>query len=107
MGAPTWGQGGGREGRGGRNQELILGALQAWRGGIPARGLLLSLGTDGIDGRSDAAGAWCDEVLLAHAPDPAAALAENDSHSYLEALGAQLKTGPTGSNVADLVISLP
>lgn len=94
-------------GRGGRNHELVLGALQFWRARGHGQGLLLSIGTDGIDGSSDAAGAWCDEALLQYAPDPASTLRDNNSHRYFKELGAQIKTGPTGSNVADLVISLP
>lgn len=103
-------------GRGGRNHELTLGALQAWRAqGVKllqsqqsqqSRGLLLTLGTDGIDGSSDAAGAWCDDALIARAPDPTEALKNNNSHHYFEALCAQIRTGATGTNVADLVISI-
>ena len=98
-------------GRGGRNHELVLGALQTWRAQPLAdrgdHGLIVSIGTDGVDGSSDAAGAWCDEALVASAPDPAAALADNNAHAYFKALNAQVVTGPTGSNVADLVLSLP
>lgn len=94
-------------GRGGRNHELILGALNTWRKQGSASGLLLSIGTDGIDGSSDAAGAWCDETLLQTAPDPTKALLNNNSHHYFKGLNAQIITGPTGSNVADLVLSLP
>ena len=95
------------QGRGGRNHELILGALQYWRHKKQSNGLLLSIGTDGIDGSSDAAGAFCDEEILTRAPDPTPSLLHNDAHHYFKALDAQIKTGPTGSNVADLVISLP
>lgn len=95
------------QGRGGRNHELILGAIQAWRHTQRSNGLLLSIGSDGIDGSSDAAGAWCDEVLLQNSPDPSSALANNDSHQYFKRVGGQITTGPTGTNVADLIISLP
>ena len=94
-------------GRGGRNHELVLGALNTWRQQGVANGLLLSFGTDGIDGSSDAAGAWCDDALLQVAPNPENALLDNNSHEYFELLNAQIKTGPTGSNVADLILSLP
>ena len=94
-------------GRGGRNHELILGALDEWKLRGQGNGLLLSIGSDGIDGSSDAAGAWCDERLLSRAPSPERALMENNSHQYFNSLGAQIITGPTGTNVADLVISLP
>ena len=95
------------QGRGGRNHELVIGALSAWRAQRAAQGLILSMGTDGIDGSSDAAGAWCDEALLQLAPDPAHAITHNDTHHYFQSLNAQIKTGPTGTNVADLVLSLP
>ena len=95
------------QGRGGRNHELVLGALNAWRQEGAANGLLLSFGTDGIDGSSDAAGAFCDNAVLQIAPDPEKALLQNNSHEYFELLNAQIKTGPTGSNVADLILSLP
>jgi len=92
-------------GRGGRNQELVLGALCAgW-----SRGLLLALGTDGVDGSSDAAGALIDPaaVRAASALDAARALEDNASHAFFDALGTQLRCGPTGTNVADLCIYLP
>jgi glycerate 2-kinase len=92
-------------GRGGRSHELALGALEA---GIT--GSLLAFGTDGVDGTSDAAGAFVDESLrsaLSSSPiSPASALAENDAHRFFWALDAQLVTGPTGTNVADVVIWL-
>lgn len=92
-------------GRGGRNHELVLGALAAgW-----TRGLLLALGTDGIDGSSDAAGAFVDTAIARAAVgmDLGRALAKNDSHALFDALGAQLRCGPTGTNVADVVLYLP
>lgn len=92
-------------GRGGRNQELVLGALSAgW-----SRGLLLALGTDGVDGSSDAAGALIDPpaVRAASALDAARALDDNASHTFFDALGTQLRCGPTGTNVADLCLYLP
>ena len=46
------------------------------------------------------------DALLVRAPDPVEALHNNNSHYYFEALSAQIKTGATGTNVADLVISL-
>ncbi len=94
-------------GRGGRSQEVILGALAAgW-----SSGLLLALGTDGVDGASPAAGALVDEAVVRAVEraglDVDAALADNDSHALLDAVGATLVTGPTGTNVADLLIYLP
>lgn len=92
-------------GRGGRNQELVLGALAAgW-----SRGLLLALGTDGVDGSSDAAGALIDPpaVRAASTLDAARALEDNNSHAFFDALGTQLRCGPSGTNVADLCLYLP
>lgn len=92
-------------GRGGRNHEFALGAADLYRGG-----LLLSVGTDGIDGASDAAGALLDEVVVSRARDlglsPARALADNDSDPLFAAAGGRIQTGPTGTNVADLHLCL-
>ncbi len=96
------------EGRGGRNQELVLGAALALRG----RGLLLiaSMGTDGIDGASHAAGAFADQTTIARAEalglDAAAALTANDSTPFFEALDDLIVTGPTGTNVMDVQVVL-
>ncbi len=95
-------------GRGGRNQEVALGAALALEGrdGI----LVASLGTDGIDGPTDAAGAWADGQTVARARrlgwDAAKALAENDAYPFFDALGDLIRTGPTGTNVADLMLVL-
>src|SRR5205823_1234666 len=75
-----------------------------------ATGVLLAAGTDGVDGPTDAAGACVDGGTVARAwargLDPAAALAATDSHPLLAATGDLLRTGPTGTNVADLVVAL-
>ncbi len=93
-------------GRGGRNQELVLGAFAGF-----SRGLLLAFGTDGVDGSSDAAGALIDEHAVRSARerglDPARALADNDATAFFDALGTALRSGPTGTNVADLCLYLP
>lgn len=93
-------------GRGGRNQELVLSAYAHLDGA-----LIASLGTDGIDGESDAAGAMLDGELLSRATslglDPSASLARHDSGSWLSSAGASLETGRTGTNVADLCLVLP
>lgn len=90
-------------GRGGRNQELVLGAARALDG---ARGITIgSAGTDGIDGASPAAGA----IAEAGAIDPdaaAASLHDNDAFTLLHAAGATLMTGPTGTNVLDVQVVL-
>jgi hydroxypyruvate reductase len=97
-------------GRGGRNQELALSAVEPLAG-FPAPALLASLATDGVDGMSDAAGALADESSDARARGlglaPAAAfLAANDSNGYFAALGDLIVTGPTGTNVADVTVLL-
>ena len=90
-------------GRGGRNQEAALAAAIAIEGG-PV--VFVALGTDGIDGPTDAAGAYVDgstaRRIRAAGIDPVAALADNDSHTALDAASALLRSGPTGVNVADL-----
>ena len=73
----------------------------------PAEGIaLLSGGTDGEDGPTDAAGAFLDSQVLAAARqknlDPADYLARNDAYHFFSPLGALLKTGPTQTNVCDL-----
>jgi hydroxypyruvate reductase len=99
-------------GTGGRNQELALAfALAEEESPLPARAwTLLSAGTDGIDGPTDAAGAVVDRGTLDRARrigvDPERALAENDSHRALAASGDLVRTGPTGTNVADIQVLL-
>jgi glycerate-2-kinase len=94
-------------GRGGRSQHLALAAALALDG---RPGVLLAAGTDGVDGVTDAAGACVDggtaSRARAHGLDPAAALAATDSHPCLDATGDLVRTGPTGTNVADLVVAL-
>ncbi|MBV9880989.1 MAG: DUF4147 domain-containing protein [Gemmatirosa sp.] len=94
---------------GGRMQELALAAAGALaRTGAAAT--LLAAGTDGRDGPTDAAGAVVDggtwERIATAGRDPAADLAAHRSHAALDAAGALLRTGPTGTNVADVVIGL-
>lgn len=97
-------------GRGGRNQELVLSAfdsLQAVNGPCA----LASVGTDGIDGPTDAAGAVADSNSAARAASASpgwvdAALADNDAFRLLDALGDLVRTGPTGTNVGDLQLFL-
>jgi glycerate 2-kinase len=92
-------------GRGGRSHELALGALAAGIGGA-----LLAFGTDGVDGTSDAAGAFVDDdtrrAVSSSGASIADALAQNDSDAFFGGLAAQRVTGPTGTNVADLAIWL-
>jgi hydroxypyruvate reductase len=97
-------------GRGGRNQELALAALALGeRDPDRLRGLtLLSAGTDGNDGPTDAAGAFADAGILARARSlglsPAAFLERNDSYAFFAQAGGHLVTGPTNTNVCDLQI---
>ena len=94
-------------GSGGRNQELVLGAVTRLSG-LPA--LLASMGTDGVDGPTPAAGAMADGATLAratsHSLNPHEALQENDSYRFFTVLGDTIETGPTGTNVNDLVVVL-
>jgi glycerate 2-kinase len=95
-----------RRGLGGRNQQLVLAALlQLSNDG--ARGIaLLSGGTDGEDGPTDAAGAVFDADVLAAARraglDAADYLARNDAYHFFAPLNALIKTGPTHTNVCDV-----
>ena len=97
-------------GRGGRNQEMAVAAAPALAG-FPVPALFASLATDGIDGRSDAAGGFVDRETLGRAKalglaPPEAFLARSDSRSFLGPVGGLIVTGPTGTNVMDLAILL-
>ena len=94
-------------GRGGRNQELALAAAEPLSQlGVEVAGA--SMGTDGVDGPTDAAGAIVDHTTWARARslglDPDAALSRNDSYSVFDALHDLIRTGPTGTNVGDLQV---
>jgi hydroxypyruvate reductase len=96
------------KGKGGRNQEFALAAaleIAGWREIV-----ILSAGTDGTDGPTDAAGAFADGETVQRAKalglDPWGSLEENDSYPFFQALGDLLITGPTGTNVMDLRILL-
>jgi glycerate 2-kinase len=95
-------------GKGGRNQEFALAASVAMQG--MRNSVLLSAGTDGIDGPTDAAGAIVDgeSVARANAAGYSAelALANNDAYPLLDAIGHLLRIGPTGTNVMDIVAML-
>ena len=97
-------------GRGGRNQHLALAAaLELERRELPDA-YVLAAGTDGIDGASDDAGALVDGGTCQRARDagcdPYQSLARADSGTLLEAAGDLLHTGPTATNVGDLVLAL-
>ncbi len=95
-------------GQGGRNQELVLSAALALDGidGVT----VLSAATDGGDGSSDAAGAMADGRTLRRARaaglNAQHMLDQNDSHHFFQALNDQVVSGPTGTNVNDVVIMI-
>ncbi len=95
-------------GKGGRNQEFALVVAREIEGQEDL--LILSAGTDGTDGPTDAAGAFADGTTYARARvqglDPQSYLINNDSYTLFKALGDLLITGPTGTNVMDLVIGI-
>jgi len=92
-------------GKGGRNQEFALTAAIEIAG--LENTLILSVGTDGTDGPTDAAGAMADGSTTARSKrDAAAALAANDSYPYFAELGDLIMTGSTGTNVMDLHLIL-
>jgi hydroxypyruvate reductase len=94
------------DGSGGPNAELVLSAAlscdaEAWT--------LAAVDTDGRDGGTDVAGAVVDAGTVADADDrraARAALSANDAHGYLRDRAALVETGPTGTNVNDLVVAL-
>jgi hydroxypyruvate reductase len=94
-------------GRGGRCQHLAVAAASLIAGHADL--LLLAAGTDGVDGASEDAGAIVDGGTVARAGDcgldPDAALAAADSGTLLEATGDLVHTGPTGTNVGDVVLA--
>ena len=96
--------------KGGRNQQLVLAGLNTLMGDGMRGLVLLSGGTDGEDGPTDAAGAWADQQVVDSARekhlDPAAFLAINDAYTFFAAAGGLLKTGPTHTNVMDLRVAL-
>ena len=96
------------KGLGGRNQEFVLAAAIDLAG---VKGVtVLSAGTDGTDGPTDAAGAIGDgataERANARQLSPNAILAENDSYHFFDALGDLIRTGPTRTNVNDVRLLL-
>ena len=97
-------------GKGGRNQEFVLHCVRQLSG-LPAPCVVASLGTDGTDGPTDAAGALADNTSLARSIRFGAgclseAMENNDSYGFFEKLGDLIVTGPTRTNVMDLHIVL-
>jgi glycerate 2-kinase len=101
-------------GKGGRNQQLVLAALAEILNLkseiLNLQFCLLSAGTDGEDGPTDAAGAIIDSDLLARLEqsqlDPNDHLRRNDAYPLFEQLGGLIKTGPTHTNVCDVRVVL-
>jgi hydroxypyruvate reductase len=95
-------------GRGGRNQELVLAAAIELHE-VPDLAFC-SLATDGEDGPTDAAGAIATGQTLHQAQalglDAADHLRRNDSYTFFDRLGDLIRTGPTGTNVCDLVVAV-
>ncbi len=95
----------GGNGRGGRNQEMVLGSLEEIDGEVV---VFLSCGTDGIDGNSPAAGAIADGESYSKARkmgiDINAYMNNNDSYGFFERMGDAIFTGYTGTNVMDIQI---
>jgi glycerate-2-kinase len=108
------------KGRGGRNTEFVLAALLEFLKRPPFRPtrahpqgrefLVASLGTDGRDGPTDAAGAWASAATALRAAEvgisPSEYLERNDSYSFFKKTGALIITGPTRTNVMDLRLIL-
>jgi glycerate 2-kinase len=114
------------KGVGGRNQEFVLAAAWELQSADVGRAILpaatfvggsrfrpvtiLSAGTDGIDGPTDAAGAFADANTVPHAAalglDARQFLENNDSYRFFERMGTLIKTGPTGTNVMDIRVLL-
>jgi glycerate 2-kinase len=96
------------KGKGGRNQEFALVVAQELQ--REEGWALLSAGTDGIDGPTDAAGAFVDGLSVTRARekglDPSASLQENGTYTFFAALGDLFISGPTGTNVMDMKIAL-
>lgn len=94
------------KGKGGRNQELALACAISLEGQHDVT--LISLGTDGIDGPTDAAGAIIDSFTTLKARkkklNPEEFLIHNDSYHFHEHMGTLIKTGPTDNNLMDLQI---
>jgi glycerate 2-kinase len=96
------------KGKGGRNQELALAASKTLAG--TKNVLLFSLGSDGTDGPTDAAGGFVDGQTWAKLEENGLnvdeVLADNNAYVALDSIGGLLKTGPTGSNINDVSVVL-
>jgi hydroxypyruvate reductase len=97
------------KGRGGRNQEFVLAAAQLLDQ-LRTPASVASVGTDGVDGPTDAAGAYADQTTvdraLAAGRPPDRYLSDNNAYAFFEPLGDLIHTGSTGTNVGDLQVIL-
>lgn len=95
-------------GKGGRNQQAALAAAQDLDG-LPQTAIF-SIGSDGTDGPTDAAGGYVDgeslEAMRKLGIDLFRVLQEDNAYPNLDAIGGLVKTGPTGTNVNDLMVLL-
>ncbi|MBQ6334083.1 MAG: hypothetical protein IJI46_03295, partial [Erysipelotrichaceae bacterium] len=96
------------KGLGGRNQELVFSQMKKIAGMDDV--LIMSVGSDGTDGPTDAAGGYIDgssyEKLLKQGLNFEEILADNDSYHGLKAIDGLIMTGPTGTNVNDISLAL-
>ena len=98
------------KGKGGRNQEFTFAAARALQP-LGEAAVVASVGTDGIDGPTDAAGAIGDSTTFARAraagiDDPDSYLRDNNTYAFFDRLGDLIRTGPTRTNVGDIQIVL-
>ena len=98
------------KGKGGRNQEFTFAAARALQP-LGDAAVVTSVGTDGIDGPTDAAGAIGDSTTFARArsagiEDPDSYLRDNNTYAFFDRVGDLIKTGPTRTNVGDIQIVL-
>ncbi len=98
-----------KHGKGGRNQELVLAALAALKEEHKPF-YFCSIGSDGTDGPTDAAGAWIDHTSFEKAKhlnlDVDAYLQNHDAYHFFREMNQLIHTGPTGTNVMDLIFCL-
>jgi glycerate 2-kinase len=96
-------------GKGGRNQEMALSVARTLAGDT-GNTAMASMGTDGIDGPTDAAGAYADTTTLTRAQqrslDADAYLADNNAYAFFQSLSDLIITGPSTTNVGDIQVIL-
>ena len=98
------------KGKGGRNQEMVLAVLKELAPNHERPFYFCSLGTDGTDGPTNAAGAWIDQTSRRKAEKIGLKISDfleqNDSYHFFEKMDQLIITGPTGTNVMDLLLFL-